>query len=259
MQKQIQVYENKEFGKIRVIEVDGQPWFVGKDLAEVLGYENGSRDIKRHVDINDIRTEMIPQYRNGTLVSKAVIINESGLYALIFGSKLPAAKIFTRWVTKDVLPSLRKHGAYVTDNTLRQMREDKAFSEDLLKRLGVEQAKNEALLDFVNSTAPKLRYYDSVLQSTSALQVSIIAKDYGMSAVAFNNLLHSLGIQYKIGKTWLLYSDFTNNGYTISRTKPINGKETVTFTCWTQKGRCWLYDVLKWYGVLPLAEKNEGS
>ena len=101
---QIQQFHNEEFGNIRVIEIDGQPWFVGRDVSEALGYGNGSRDINRHVDPEDRRN-----YRNGTseINNRGVtIINESGLYSLILSSKLPSAKRFKRWVTSEVLPSI---------------------------------------------------------------------------------------------------------------------------------------------------------
>ena len=113
---EIKVFSHKELGGVRVLEINGQPWFIGKDVANILGYENGSRDIKRHVDEEDRRTEMLPQYQNGTLVSKALIINESGLYSLILSSKLPKAREFKRWVTSEVLPSIRKTGGYVAGN-----------------------------------------------------------------------------------------------------------------------------------------------
>ncbi len=102
--KQIQQFHNEEFGNIRVIEIDGQPWFVGRDVSEALGYENGSRDINRHVDPEDRQN-----YRNGTFEMSnrgITIINESGLYSLILSSKLPSAKRFKRWVTSEVLPSI---------------------------------------------------------------------------------------------------------------------------------------------------------
>lgn len=106
----IQVFNNPEFGDIRTVEIDGEPWFVGKDVADNLGYQNGSRDINRHVDEEDRQN-----YQNGTFESNRglTIINESGLYALILGSKLPSAKRFQHWVTSEVLPSIRKTGAYV--------------------------------------------------------------------------------------------------------------------------------------------------
>ena len=109
---ELKVFENAEFGKVRSIEVDGIPYFVGKDVAEILGYQNGSRDINRHVDEEDRVTEMIPQYQNGTLVSQAILINESGLYSLILSSKMPNAKKFKRWVTSEVLPAIRQTGSY---------------------------------------------------------------------------------------------------------------------------------------------------
>ena len=255
MKNQIQIFQNQEFGKIRIIEIDGQPWFIGKDLTDVLGYENGSRDIKRHVDESDISIVMIPQYRNGTLVSKTLIINESGLYSLIFSSKLPKAKAFTRWVTSEVLPSIRKHGAYITEDTLRRMREHDKFTEDLIKRLSDEKAKSASLQCKLEQITSKAMYCDLVLQCENAVQTSIIAKEYGMTCSAFNKLLHGLKVQYKIGGTWLLYNNYSGIGYTITRTYYVNDKSSKIHTYWTQAGRRFLYDLLKWYGIVPEVEK----
>ena len=106
----IQVFNNPEFGDIRTVEIDGEPWFVGKDVADNLGYQNGSRDINSHVDEEDRQN-----YQNGTFESNRglTIINESGLYSLILSSKLPSARRFKHWVTSEVLPAIRKTGAYV--------------------------------------------------------------------------------------------------------------------------------------------------
>lgn len=205
MGNQLQIFENKDFGKVRVLEIDGVTWFVGKDIAEVLGYENGSRDIKRHVDNEDVGTAMIPQYRNGTLVSKTLIINESGLYSLIFSSKLPAAKAFKRWVTSEILPSIR--------------------------------------------------YYDLVLKCENSIPLSVIAKDYGMTAISFNKLLNGLGVQYSVGGVWVLYKKYCNQGYTVTRTYHVNETTSHVCTYWTQKGRNFLYIILKCYGILPEAER----
>lgn len=106
----IQVFNNPEFGDIRTVEIDGEPWFVGKDVADNLGYQNGSRDINRHVDEDDKQKMML---FDGNQKKETIIINESGLYTLILGSKLPSAKRFQHWVTSEVLPSIRKTGAYV--------------------------------------------------------------------------------------------------------------------------------------------------
>jgi prophage antirepressor-like protein len=256
MKNQLQVFENKDFGKVRVVQIDGQPWFVGKDVAEMLGYENGSRDIKRHVDEDDVTTAMIPQYRNGTLVSKTQIINESGLYSLIFGSKLPAAKLFKRWVTSEILPSIRKHGVYATDDTLDRINADPAYVTRLINQLKSERGKRDALENFIESLAPKARYHDTVLQCDNPIPVSIIAKDYGMTAVSFNKLLNGLGVQYSVGGVWVLYKKYGGHGYTITRTYHINERTADIRTYWTQKGRYFIYETLKYFDVLPEAEKG---
>ena len=108
---EIQIFNNPEFGEIRTLEINNEPWFVGKDVADVLGYQNGSRDINRHVDDDDRNTVAI---HDGSQSRNVTIINESGLYSLILSSKLPSAKRFKHWVTSEVLPSIRKTGSYTT-------------------------------------------------------------------------------------------------------------------------------------------------
>ena len=122
--EELTVFRNNEFGEVRVVAIDGEPWFVGKDVSDILGYQNGSRDINRHVD-NDDRQN----YQNGSFESNRglTIINESGLYSLILSSKLPNAKKFKRWVTSEVLPSIRKNGAYMTEQTLQRALEEPDF------------------------------------------------------------------------------------------------------------------------------------
>ena len=249
---QMQVFENAEFGQVRVIEIDGQPWFIGRDVAEILGYKNSRQALATNVDSDDKGVHSMDTL-GGT--QNIIVINESGLYSLILSSRLPAAKAFKHWITSDVLPTIRKHGAYITDDTLRRMREDTAFAEELLQRLADERAKNTSLLEYVDTIAPKARYYDVILQCPDAVQVSIISKDYGMTAIAFNKLLHKLGIQYKVGRTWLLYQSFSGNGYTVTKTYLVDGRISSIHTCWTQKGRFWLYELLKNHGILPEAEK----
>lgn len=115
--KELQIFNNPEFGEIRTTVIDGEPWFVGKDVADILGYQNGSRDINRHVDEEDRQN-----YQNGTFESPRgmTIINESGLYSLVLSSKLPTAKKFKRWVTSEVLPAIRKHGGYMTPEKVEE-------------------------------------------------------------------------------------------------------------------------------------------
>jgi len=136
----IQIFNNGEFGDIRAIEIDGQAWFVGGDVADALGYQNGSRDINRHVADDDRLN-----YRNGTLEKSnrgVTIINESGLYSLILGSKLPKAKEFKHWVTSEVLPDIRAHGMYAAS----ELMEDPAFLVEVALRYKAERdAKNAAI------------------------------------------------------------------------------------------------------------------
>lgn len=253
MQNQLQVFENKEFGKVRAIEIDGQPWFVGKDVTDILGYINSRKALSDHVDDDDKLTyRFVTSGQNRTMTA----INEPGLYKLIFSSKLTAAKAFTRWITAEVLPSIRKHGAYITDDTLRKMRENEEFTDNLVNRLADEKVKNSALLGKIERLAPKALYCDIILQCENAIQASIIARDYGMTCAAFNKLLHGLKIQFKVGETWVLYKDHADKGYTLSRTFHVNDNLSKIHTYWTQSGRRFLYDHLKWYGIIPEVEKT---
>lgn len=119
-QSKIQLFTNEELDmKVRVVEINGEPWLVGKDVAEVLGYANPSKAVLNHVDPEDKIMEMITHSQNGNVVkTQTALINESGLYSLVLRSKLPEAKKFKRWVTSEVLPSIRKHGMYATDDLL---------------------------------------------------------------------------------------------------------------------------------------------
>jgi len=260
MKNQLQVFENQEFGKIRVIEIDGQPWFVGKDVAAVLGYDQARKAILAHVDEDDgIKHTLIDSMGRKQL---AYFINESGLYSLILSSKLPTAKAFKRWVTSDILPSIRRHGAYIKDDLLSAMAENAELTQDVIRRLITERdkneslnAKNEALLDYVGELRPKALYHDTILKCANAVQTSLIAKDYGMTAIAFNKLLHSLKIQFKVGGTWVLYKNYQDMGYTVTNTYYVGGRVANIYTLWTQRGRFFLYDFLSWHGILPVAEK----
>lgn len=254
MNNQIQVFENREFGKLEVLTIDGQPYFPATECAAILGYATPRHAISRHCRYGTKRA--VPHPQSPGKIIEVIFIPECDLYRLIMRSKLPAAELFEKWVVEIVLPSIRRHGAYITDETLRKMRENRAFTDGLIEKLTVERAKKDALLDYVSELTPKARYYDVILQCENTVQVSIIAKDYGMTAAALNKLLHGLGVQYKIGDTWLLYSKYMNEGYTVTRTYYASDTVSKIHTYWTQRGRCFLYDLLKWYGILPVAEKT---
>lgn len=276
----IEIFKNIEFGSLRTVVIEEEPWFVGKDVAEILGYHNPNEAIQDHVDDEDkfIRSakgsEMLKLFNSVKEMQEKLgrqdnwFINESGVYSLVFGSKLPSAKKFKRWVTSEVLPAIRKHGAYMTEDTIRKALQEPDFLIQLATELKEERAKRKsAELDaaqksqIINELKPRADYTDRILQSKSLVTITQIAKDYGMSGRAMNNRLHELKVIYKMGSQWLLYSKYQAKGYTHSETVDIehaDGRSDVVMnTKWTQKGRLFLYELLKANGVLPVIERED--
>lgn len=179
MNNEIKVFSNEEFGSIRRVEVNGEFWLVGKDVAKALGYENQNRDIVRHVDEEDRRMlDGETQYQNGIELGQrgGWLINESGLYSLVLSSKLPSAKKFRRWVTSEVLPSIRKHGAYMAPETLEAAILNPDYLLKVATALKEETDKRKALESKVQADAPKVLFADSVAASTSTILISELAK-----------------------------------------------------------------------------------
>ncbi len=249
---EIVLFNHEEFGEIRTLMIDGEPWFVGKDVATALGYTNPLKAIRDHIDEED-KTVNDSFTVNGT---KGVLINESGLYSLVLSSKLPKAKEFKHWVTSKILPSLRKHGAYFTPEALYKSLCDPKNLIEILQALADEQKRNTDLSLENAYLSVKAKYYDEILNSKNNVPVTQIAKDYGMSAIAFNKMLHEYGIQYPIRNSWVLYAEYANLGYTQSKTYKYAENKAAMHTCWTQKGRLFLYDFLRERGVLPMCEKE---
>jgi len=254
MENSIKIFENDEFGKIEVLMIDSKPYFPATECAKVLGYAKPENAILRHCK-GSLKRGVLTNGGNQT----KTYIPEGDLYRLIIRSKLPAAVKFEAWVCDEILPSIRTHGAYITQEILERIQGDSEFINELLHVIAKEREKNDTLLNYVEHSVPKIRYYDLILQCPNKVQASIIAKDYGMTCIAFNKLLHSIGIQFKIGQTWLLYGKYANNGYTITKTYLIDGNVASIHTYWTQKGRRWLYEQLLHYGLLPLVERIDGS
>lgn len=274
MSNEIKTFENSEFGSVRTVMIDDEPWLVGKDVAVILGYSNASKAVSVHVDGDDKCFIMldIADSQNGNVPSgqtRTTLINESGLYSLVLSSKLPTAKRFKRWVTSEVLPSIRKHGLYAADELLA----DPDLFISALQELKAERAKVKALTEEnaekgkviaiqsqqITEMKPKATYYDVVLNCPDVVTISVVAKDYGWSARRMNEFLHEQGIQFKQSDVWLLYQKYAECGYTCTKTISYedNGVTHVRpHTYWTQKGRLFLYDVLKNNGVLPVVERN---
>lgn len=244
--------------QVRTVTIDGEPYFVGKDVAEVLGYQRADNAIRNHVDDDDKLTHQFSasgQKRNMT------IINESGLYALILGSKLPQAKEFKRWVTSEVLPTIRKHGAYLTDSKIEEVLLSPDTIINLATQLKNERAEKKQLKIELEEARKQTSYLDLILQTKDQLTTTQIAQDYGMSASKFNQLLKDLRIQRKVNSQWVLYKQYLGKGYIASRTFEYIGRDdrchSKITTVWTQLGRKFLYDALKEReGILPLVEQE---
>jgi len=253
MNQLTKVFDNHE---LRIIEKDGEVWFVGKEVAEVLSYKEPHKAVARHVDEDDGMKH--PIIDNLGRTQETMCINESGLYSLVLKSKMPDAKKFKRWVTSEVLPSIRKHGAYMTNETIEQALLNPDTLIQLATNLKEERTQRLIAEQRVNELQPKADYYDSILKNKSLMTISIIAKNYGMSATKMNELLHDLGVQYKQSKTWLLYGKHQDKGYTHTEMIGVKGSENLKpSTKWTQKGHIFIYELLKKNGILPLIERKE--
>ena len=261
MQKSIQVFENSEFGKLEVMTIDGKPYFPATECAKTLGYKEPEKAIRTHCKgVSKMDTPTLNQH-GAQVIQKVNYIPEGDLYRLIIRSKLPSAVEFEKWVFEIVLPSIRKHGAYISDNLLDDLIENPESAVNLFAKLKDEREQMAVLEGQVERLTPKARYYDIILQCPDAVLATVIAKDYGMTAVKFNKLLHALGVQfrYKTNRTWMLYSEHDNNGYTITNTYYHQGGRVSILMCWTQKGRRFLYDFLAGHGILPQVEKTQNS
>ena len=208
-------FENNNFGTVRTIEVDGIPYFVGKDVAMALGYSNVRDAIAKHVDDEDkgvAKCDTLGGKQNLT------VINESGVYSLVFGSKLPTAKQFKHWVTSEILPSIRKTGGYVANSELFV---NNYFSgvntqQRALLTAMLEASKQQS--ETIKIMKPKAEYCDKILMSKDVITPTEMGKLFGMSAQRFHKTANDLGLMYKVGKNWVLYKKFQNKGYTKVRT-----------------------------------------
>ena len=252
---ELTIFENPEFGAIRTVELDGEPWLVGKDVAEALGYTNPRKALIDHVDDED--KGVTKCYTPGG-DQDMTIINESGLYSLVLSSKLPTARKFRRWVTSEVLPSIRRTGGYNLPKDYPSALRALADTEE--KRLAL-LAENEAQRQVIADFEPVRQYVDTILHSKGSLATSQIAADYGISARALNRILHEEGIQHKVNSQWILYREHMGKGWTDSRTIQFihsDGRpDAKMMTYWTQKGRMMIHDLLARRGIVPVMDRKE--
>lgn len=266
MGNELQIFKHAQFGQIRWIKINEKDYAVGIDIAKALGYKNPNDAISRHC--KGYVKHAVPTNRG---VQQMNVIPEGDIYRLTAKSELPSAEKFEIWVFDEVLPSIRKHGAYMTENVLDEVINNPDFGIKLLTELKKEKEEKKQLEfqnkqkdQLIGELKPKADYTDRILKNKGLVTTTQIAKDYGMSAQEMNKLLHDLKIQYKQSGQWLLYSKYHSKGYTHSETIDIvrtDGTPDITMnTKWTQKGRLFLYDLLKGKNVLPIIEqtaKNE--
>lgn len=241
---------------VRTVLIDDQPWFVAKDVSDILEYDQTSNMLKR-LDSEDFISSKLDGMN-----MKSKLINESGLYDAIIGSKKKETRPFKRWITHEVLPTIRKHGAYMTNEAIEKALTSPDFIIQLATNLKDEQEKTAMLSQHVAESRPKADYYDRIMKSKSLVTISQIAEDYGMSAQALNKMLYELKVQHKVGGQWLLYAKHKNHGYTFSETNVIpnhkdGGEKVVMNTKWTQKGRVFIYNLLKTEGIYPTIERDD--
>lgn len=196
---------------------------------------------------------------NGGIQEKKYIL-EGDLYRLIIRSKLESAQRFERWVFDEVLPTIRKYGFYATDDMLEEFLNDPDLAIGVFSKLKEEREKVKQLESENKKLTEKSEYLDMLTKSPNAVPITVIAKDYDMSAQEMNGWLRCIGVQYKLRcGTWVLYQAYVGNGYTKSKTIVYDAEncKTRVHTCWTQKGRRFIYEKLKAYGVLPVCERGE--
>lgn len=261
MMENIQIFRNNKFGEVRVAKTENnEPLFCLADVCKILGLGNPSQ-VKTRLDdgviSNEVILDSIGRQQN------VMFVNEDGLYDVILDSRKPEAKQFRKWVTSEVLPSIRKHGAYLTDTKIEevltspdtiiklatQLKEERVERERLRIENEVKQQQiiNQNLQ--MRKAKPKIEYFDEVLQSKSTYTTNQIAKELGMSAQGLNKFLNKQHIQYKESGTWLLYSYYQNKGFTKSKTYTYysdNGTPMTSMqTVWTEKGREFIHKVFK--------------
>ena len=252
---EVKIFNNPLFGEVRVFIVNNEPWFVGKDVALLLGYAKPENALSTHVD-DEEKTITLIQGTGSNYKSNTTIINESGMYSLVFGSRLKTAKEFKRWVTSDVLPSIRKTGGYIATT------QEDTPELIMARALQVAQAtinKHQQMLEQANERialqdtqlkqqAPKVKYVDDVLQSVNTYTSTQMSKELGLrEAEQLHKMLKEKGVMFKQSGQWMLTAKYCEHGYTKPRTHQFTRNDgsvgTSTTTVWTEKGRVFLHNM----------------
>ena len=264
----VQIFSKEEFGQLRTVLHGDEVMFVGLDVANMLEYAKPSQAVINHckgILKLGIPSEGGEQQTNCiTLGDVLRLIVKAADQSKNPNIKEKASKI-ERWIFDEVVPTVLHHGAYMTPQKIEEVLTDPDTLFKFAAILKEEQEKRKSLevetaqqKQIIGELKPKADYTDYILKNKSLVTITQIAKDYGMSGKTMNKLLHELGIQYKLNDQWLLYAKYHGKGYTHSNTYPLEHKngtvETKMQTQWTQKGRLFLYDLLKCEGIIPVIE-----
>lgn len=251
MENQLQIFNNEEFGEVRTVLIDNEPWFIAHDVCEALEIGN-SRQALTRLDEDEKASVIL---NDGSQNRHMSTVNEYGLYNLVLSSRKPEAKAFRRWITHDVIPQIRQTGSYsltdsymITDPVARAQKWIEEEQErQRLATINVQQAIA------LEAAAPKVEYHDSILQSDCLYTATEVAADYGWSAIKLNKFLLIQHIQYKRSGRYYLYSYYLHKGYAASRTVLYaNDTKSRTVLCWTPAGREYINRRLAKVGVYPL-------
>lgn len=246
MKQKIELFQNEKFGTIRVVrDEQGDLLFCGRDVAKALGYKKPENAIAAHVDDED-KTSTLIQGNGSNYKSKTIFINESGLYSLILRAQVDTAKRFTKWVTSEVLPSIRRTGGYMV------ARPDESNEQIMARALLVAQDTIRRANKQIDFLTPKAEYAEEVLLSETCLTTTQIAKELGMTAQALNRLLQEHRIQFRQpGQSgqWMLYREYADKGLAQNRTFPFRDSKgtpkTQTHMVWTERGRLFIHTMVK--------------
>ncbi len=262
--KGTELFRHPKFGNLRVLtDEQGEPWFVGKVVAEALGYKLPNKAIGDHVISADCKVlkykayskmEQASQIWIGQDYSDKYLINESGLYSLILSSKLPSAIEFKHWVTSEVLPQIRRTGGYIPTHDgqgkplsdLEIMSLAFKIQERTIKERDRKIAEQD---ETIQAMQPKSDYCDEVLESVSCMTMTQLAKEHGMTHHSLVQLLRDQGVIFSQSGQWMLYADYGSHGLTRNRTHTyrdnLGMSHTRSYLVWTEKGRMFLDGILR--------------
>ena len=250
----IEIYKNEQFGEIRTVNISGEPWFVGKDVAEVLGYSNPNEAVGDHVDDEDkLNSKTLSSFNLNIGQRGGWLINESGLYSLILSSKLPSAKEFKHWITSEVLPSIRRHGAYLTDDMVEKVLTDPDTIIRLAQQIKEAKAQLAQAEDTIRLMEPKAAYYDAVAESRGSLNFRETAKLFKIKERDFIGFLIDQKMVYRNSRGRIVpYAEYNGKYFEMGEVTYNSsvGQRSTVYTKITPQGRQAIHNRLRREGKL---------